>query len=155
MPCWSPGEPIQATQVQLEAHLQGRLHCDIRTKTNMTPKGRHTRLLGTAWGTVPAAMLQALTSEAQPRCTALAESTHHSCPCGLQLVLMVGSSGEAARCALQHGPGEVPSAATVVSELQALAGDGDPDSTQEAAACLDALQADHAGVTGDERTDLA
>ena len=104
---------------------------------------------------MPAALLQALISGAKPRGAALAESTHHPCPCCLQLVLMVGGSGEAARSALEHGPGEVPSAATVVSELQALAASGNPDSTQEAAACLDALQANHAGVTGDERTDLA
>ena len=68
---------------------------------------------------------------------------------------MVGSSGEAAQSALEHGPGEVPSAATVVSALQDLATDADPDSTYEAAACLDALQAHNAGVTGNERTDLA
>eukprot|EP00891_Asterochloris_glomerata_P000427 jgi/Astpho2/427/Aster-03475 len=72
-----------------------------------------------------------------------------------KLVLLVGSSGEAARFALEHGPGEVPSAATVVSALQDLADNGDPDSMYEAAACLDALQARHADVTGDEGTDLA
>ena len=70
-------------------------------------------------------------------------------------MLLVGSSGEAARFALEHGPGEVPSAATVVSALQDLADNGDPDSMYEAAACLDALQARHADVTGDEGTDLA
>ena len=83
------------------------------------------------------------------------QSTHHPCPCCLQLVLMVGSSGEAARSALKHGTGEVPAAATVVSELQDLAASEGPDSTYEAAACLDALQALHAGITGDERTDHA
>ena len=120
----------------------------------MTPKGIHVRLLCVAW----ALRLQQCcrhSSQMQSREALPLQSTHHPWSCCLQLVLMVGSSGEAARSALEHGPGEVPSAATVVSELQDLAANGDPDSMYEAAACLDALQTHHAGVLGNERTDLA
>ena len=128
-----PGESCQATLFQPEAHLQGRLHC-LGHCVCSNAAGVH------------------------PRCSQNAlpiRFTQHPCPCCLQLVLLVGSSGEAARFALEHGPGEVPSAATVVSALQDLADNGDPDSMYEAAACLDALQARHADVTGDEGTDLA
>ena len=78
----------QVKHHQFNLKLTYRVGYLARSKTSMTLKGTHNRLLSVAWGRVLAAMLQALISDAKPRCTALAVHTP-----SLSLLLAAGADG--------------------------------------------------------------